>query len=101
MFGMLRGPQAIPAAPVHDQTVIHHSSLLPPNLRPGARTDLAAFCARYELSDNILALLAEAKYTGTHAFRHIQVKDLQEIGFRPGEIADLKDAVLLWVNHVD
>ena len=34
--------------------------------------------------------------TGTHAFSHITTDDFKAMGFKFGEIIDLKEAIVLW-----
>ena len=38
------------------------------------------------------------KYSGTQAFAHMEASELRELGFKPGEIVDLKEAVLEWAS---
>ena len=36
--------------------------------------------------------------TGTHAFSQITTDDLKAMGFKFGQIIDLKEAIMLWSN---
>ena len=54
------------------------------------------FCSVFALSDDIFRRLDANKYSGTQAFAHMESSELWELGFMPGEIVDLKEAVLEW-----
>ncbi|KAG6894151.1 hypothetical protein C0992_007313 [Termitomyces sp. T32_za158] len=94
MFGFLR-----PAAPSVPMQPIQSTTLLPSHLVPGPKLDISTFCHSYDLSDNILKKLKNHAYTGTQAFRHIDVSELKDMGFLPGEIVDLKEAVIEWAGN--
>ena len=52
----------------------------------------------FALSEDIFRRLDANKYSGTQAFVHIESNELRELGFMPGEIADLKEVVLEWAS---
>jgi hypothetical protein len=58
--------------------------------------DLSAFSAIYGLPQNVYERLDENAITGTHAFAHMTPADLVTMGFKIGEIIDLKEAVRAW-----
>lgn len=66
---------------------------------------LADFCSYFELSQDIQQKLASNGYTGTRTIWYIVVSELKEMGFKNGEIAEMKDAVARWAksgwNHFD
>jgi len=86
-------PPAPPAA-------ITSCGLIPPSYKAGEKLDIATFCAIYELSEAILERLKDNAYTGTQAFAHMEPAELREMGFKPGEIVDLKEAVKAWAVYV-
>ena len=68
--------------------------LIPATHEPGSRLNMVMFCAVFGLSD---ARLTDNAYTATHAFTHKEPVKLREMGFKAGEIVDLKEAVKEWV----
>jgi hypothetical protein len=58
-----------------------------------------AFCAAFELSQDIHTKLAGNGYTGTQTIRYIIVSELKEMGFKNGEITAMKDAVARWATR--
>ena len=70
--------------------------LLPNQYEPGLTITIEEFCARSELDDSILAKLKDNGYSHTHTFKYIEVSELRSMGFKPGKIAELKEAVRLW-----
>jgi hypothetical protein len=75
-------------------------SLIPPHLQPGIKQDITTFCQAHGLSKQVLEKFRAHAYTGMQAFRYIDVQELKELGFKPGEIVDLKEAVLEWAVGV-
>jgi len=57
---------------------------------------MAQFCSILVLSEDIYHHLDENKYLGTQAFAHMESGELHKLGFKPGEIVDLKEAVKEW-----
>jgi hypothetical protein len=72
------------------------TGLIPPSYKPGPKMDMAQFCSIFALSDDIYCHMDENKYSGTQAFAHMESGELRELGFKPGEIVDLKEAVKEW-----
>ena len=52
--------------------------------------DIEWFCLIYNLPFSIQTHFHESAITGTHAFAEINSTDLKEMGFKLGEIIDLK-----------
>lgn len=73
------------------------TGLIPATHEPGLRLDMVIFCAVFGLSDMVLCQLTDNAYTATHAFAHTEPVELREMGFKAGEIVDLKEAVREWV----
>jgi hypothetical protein len=70
--------------------------LIPSTLTEGPRMDINTFCVVYQLPDTILQHLHDNAITGTHAFSHITDTDLTAMGFKIGEVIDLKEAIRMW-----
>ena len=68
-------------------------------LGEGQQMNIDTFCNAYSLPDTILHLFRESAITGTHAFSDITKTDLTEMGFKIGEIIDLKRAVKKWASE--
>lgn len=66
------------------------------NHSEGPKMDIETFCTVYSLSEELLSCFREHRISGTHAFAHIGTKELKEMGFRIGEIIDIKEAVKEW-----
>jgi hypothetical protein len=79
-------------APVVPQS----NGLIPVTHVPGARLEIQAFVEFYQLPSSFLHLFMDNAITGTHAFFHITTDDLKTMGFKFGEIIDLKEAIMLW-----
>ena len=52
----------------------------------------------YQLPDAILQHFRDNAITGTHVFSHIMDSDLTGMGFKFGEVIDLKEAVMIWAS---
>ena len=76
------------------------TSLIPTNYGEGSKIDLATFCEIYTLADSIKQRLQENAITGSHAFAHISTTDLQAMGFKLGEVIDLKEAIKEWAQKL-
>jgi hypothetical protein len=76
--------------------VLQATGLIPATHEPGSKLDIATFCAIFGLSNAIYERLTENAYTATHAFAHMETTELREMGFKAGEIVDLKEAVKEW-----
>ncbi|KIJ97939.1 hypothetical protein K443DRAFT_9520 [Laccaria amethystina LaAM-08-1] len=72
------------------------TGLIPFTHSTGPRMSMEQFCSIFALSDDIFRRLDNNKYSGTQAFAHMEASKLRELGFKPGEIVDLKEAVLEW-----
>ena len=86
------GPAVTPTNP-HTPTT---SNLIPSHLHPGPHIQINEFCNLHCLREKIVYQLIENGFTGTQAFCFIETKDLKDMGFKPGEIADLKDVIKAW-----
>jgi hypothetical protein len=74
------------------------TGLIPFTHSTGPRMSMEQFCSIFALSDDIFRRLDNNKYSGTQAFAHMEASKLRELGFKPGEIVDLKEAVLEWAS---
>jgi hypothetical protein len=74
------------------------TGLIPSTLTGGPRMDIDTFCVVYQLPYAILQHFHENAITGTHAFSHIADRDLMGMGFKIGEVIDLKEAVRIWAS---
>jgi hypothetical protein len=72
------------------------SRLIPSHYWEGPKMDLSAFCAIYELPDHVYQRLNENAITSTHAFAYMTPADLVTMGFKFGEVVDLKEVVKAW-----
>jgi hypothetical protein len=70
--------------------------LLQPGSCHGPDLSLDGFCALYNLSDGIQTRLHENGYTSAETLTFIVVPELQEMGFKFGEIAAMKAAMKHW-----
>ena len=52
----------------------------------------------FSLSEDTYCHLDENKYSGTQAFAHMESSELHKLGFKPGKIVDLKEAVKEWAS---
>ena len=91
-----------PVAPVAQPHAAPTStSLILPTYIEGPEMDIERFCLIYNLPSSIQTHFCESAITGTHAFAEINSTDLKEMGFKLGEIIDLKQAISNWVSHMD
>ena len=74
------------------------TGLIPLTPSEGPRMDINTFCIVYLLPDAILHHFHNNAITGTHVFSHIAETDLIGMGFKIGEVIDLKEAVKMWVS---
>jgi hypothetical protein len=89
-------PNARSPPPESRSTAMPSTMLLPPPLKPGAKMSIEDFCNRFSLSVNILERLRANGYSGSHVIQHIEIAELRMMAFKPGEIAELKEAVCIW-----
>lgn len=92
------GQGAGPAAPVGPANP-PSNALVPATHTPGPRLDIAAFTSFYQLPSSIYQVFIDNAVTGTHAFSHMTTGDLTQMGFKFGEVIDLKEAILLWAQE--
>ena len=74
------------------------TGLIPSTHGPGPWMSMEQFCSVFALSEDIFRRLDTNKYSGTQAFAHMEPSELRELGFKPGEIVDLKEAVAEWAS---
>lgn len=84
------------APPSSDQESNLSSKLLLSSREIGPDMALDIFCASYDLSAGILDKLTSNDYTHARFLRYITIKDLEEMEFKKGQIAALRDAVEAW-----
>jgi len=60
--------------------------------------NIDVFCNTYSLPDTILQLFRVEEISGTHAFSHLTETDLTKMGFKMGQIIDLKEAIKTWAS---
>jgi len=77
------------------------ANLIPANHTEGSKIDLATFCEIYTLGNSIKQRLQDNAITGTHAFAHMSSTDLQAMGFKLGEVIDLKEAIKEWAQELN
>jgi len=82
----------------HTNTIL---MLLLPPLTPYAKMSIEDFCGQFSLSVNIIECLCANGYSGSHVIQYIKIGELQSMAFKPGEIAELKEAVHVWVTSND
>ena len=91
---MLQGQHDAHCDPVYSP---HRSTLLLPNeCQAGPTYTVDEFCHQYELDDKICTHLKNNGYACTHTFKYIETLELKTMGFKLGEIAELKEAICLW-----
>jgi hypothetical protein len=96
-YGYHPGPVAL----AQSQLEAAPTSLILPNYIEGPEMDIEKFCLIYNLPPTIQTHFHESAITGTHAFSEINGTDLKEMGFKLGEIIDLKRAIGSWVSRMD
>jgi hypothetical protein len=74
--------------------------LLPPPLVPGTKMTIEDFCTQFSLSAEIRERLRANGYSGSHVIQHIEIGELRAMAFKPGEIAELKEAVRVLATSV-
>jgi hypothetical protein len=95
------GYQPLPPIAPLVQPHVSLTSLILPTYIEGPEMDIEKFCSVYSLPSSIQAHFCESAITRTHAFAEINSTDLKEMGFKLGEIIDLKRAISNWVSHMD
>lgn len=94
-FGL---PLPVVAQPLPGPQIQKPTGLIPSTLTDGPRMDIDTFCGIYQLPSPILQHFHNNAITGTHAFSHITDGDLTGMGFKIGEVIDLKEAVRIWAS---
>lgn len=72
------------------------TTLLNPTRLPGDNMTLAELCILFDLSETILTKFIENGYTQARFLRFVTITELEQMGFKMGEIAALRDAVETW-----
>ena len=90
--------QGQPAAADVPLAVPQSNALIPATHVAGLRLDIKDFVNFYQLPSSFLCGQCNFFITGSHAFSHITTDDLKAMGFKFGEIIDLKEAIILWAN---
>ncbi|RXW18108.1 hypothetical protein EST38_g7747 [Candolleomyces aberdarensis] len=107
MFGMFRDvgaqPPAAPAPvappdPLQASGNGNGNSLIPSGLKPGPKLSLGDFCEKYNLPEGVLTRFTKNAYRYATGFRYMSVSDLEKMGFKSGEIAEIQEAVESWVS---
>lgn len=88
----------IPSLQPHQPAPAISTNLIPVNYTKGSKTDLTTFCKIYAVANSIKQCLQENAITRTHAFAHISSAGLQAMGFKLGEVIDLKEVVKEWAQ---
>ena len=76
-------------------------SLLPADWTIGPSLDLEDFCSQFGVDISVHQKLSNEGYKTSHHLQYATVSELKEVGFRIGEIASLKDAVVRWSLPLD
>lgn len=84
-------PQPIPATNTAPSPM-----LLPSSRAIGQYLTLQDFCTQYDITDTVRNKLSDEGYTNSRVLQYIAIEELKEVGFKNGEIASLKDAVIRW-----
>ncbi|KAJ7622507.1 hypothetical protein FB45DRAFT_753433, partial [Roridomyces roridus] len=89
-------PAASSAPASATQDIADHSMLLPAKTKCGETMSVDAFCGQFHLDDFIAQKFAENRYKTTVSFLYVRLDDLEKMGFAPGDIAELREAVRRW-----
>jgi hypothetical protein len=92
-----------PGAPIAETAptaVAVPSTLLPPTRVPGLDLPIVDFCQQHHLDNDILGKLKENRYKNARTLCFVTIADLKEMGFLPGEIGELRDAVEKWSEKI-
>jgi hypothetical protein len=102
-FGMYQDFPHAPAPAVQPPQLVPvvSTNLIPTNYVEGLKISLSTFCEIYALADSIKQRLQENAITGSHAFSHMSTTDLQAMGFKLGEVIDLKEAIKEWAQKIN
>ncbi|KAJ7763179.1 hypothetical protein DFH07DRAFT_956554 [Mycena maculata] len=89
-------PPVAPPAPM--MPVPTTTMLIPHPFVPGPHLTIMEFCNKYQLDNDICVRFTDEKFKNTSAFKYVELAELKEMGFRKGEIAELKVAVEMWAQ---
>lgn len=85
-----------PPIPVQHHYDLTCPTLLQVNRRQGVDMPLDMFCQQYELDDGIRDRFKQHRYKHARMFRYLTVKDMENMVFMAGEIAEVRDAIDRW-----
>ncbi|KAJ7500247.1 hypothetical protein B0H11DRAFT_803324 [Mycena galericulata] len=98
-----RQPQTFsPTGPLYDS---HHipppatPMLIPPPLVPGPNLTIEEFCTKFNLDEDVCNRFKSQKFKRTDALQYVELAGLKEMGFMPGEIAELRVAIAVWAQR--
>lgn len=97
VLGLFHRP-SVAAQPRNEPTtgnLTGSNQLLPATRAPGPNMSLADFCTTYDLSADIFTKFSDQKYTNASLLHFATVPELTEIKFELGEIAALRDAIII------
>ncbi|KAJ7595748.1 hypothetical protein C8J56DRAFT_388250 [Mycena floridula] len=63
---------------------------------PGEKMSMQAFCKKYDLSHTILNMLMKHGYETARALCYLAVEELEDMGFKTGHVAALREATKEW-----
>lgn len=84
--------EALPLAAAHSKD----KPLILEHCVAGEEMEIGEFVSVFHAPSSILAHFNQHAITGTHAFSHLTENTLKDMGFKIGEIIDLRRAVGLW-----
>lgn len=70
--------------------------LIPFPRLPGPDLSIEDFCALHNLDADICDRFKQQRYKCTTSFKFVEIPELKEMGFMPGEVAELKVAIEEW-----
>ncbi|KAF7354461.1 hypothetical protein MVEN_01135300 [Mycena venus] len=106
LFGRPAAPDPAPAAAATPATVPRAAPasdvpmLISPGVDCGPSLSIEAFCALYDLDDDICARFKQFKFKKTDSFRYISLHQLDKMEFMAGEVAELQVAIAKWTVPV-
>ena len=100
LFAPLAMP-AMAAAPAADTNPDAASLKLLPSTRSlGQDIPIEEFCQQHQLDNEVLQKLQANRFKNARILHFVTIADLKEMGFLPGEIGELRDAVEKWSEKV-
>ncbi|KAJ2927203.1 hypothetical protein H1R20_g9889, partial [Candolleomyces eurysporus] len=73
-------------------------NLIPAGLVPGPKLSMDEFCKTYDLPEFILTWFTQNGFRSTAGLQFVKVHELRDMGFKPGEIMEIWDAVEEWAQ---